>query len=407
MLILTKTLMSILLVGTGLFSQYSKALIYGKVTMRDGEVYQGVIRWGDDEALWDDTFNATKTENPYKKYLEREDFEEIEDEDRVSFFGLKFSWNKRLDTHQFVCFFGDIKKIMPDGKSYAVLLMKNGEKFEVERNGEDIGLSIKIIDSKEGQKKLKWRQIDEIEFMQAPESIKEDFGKPLIAKVITSYGDFEGSVQWEEGEEGLDTDKLDGENRETKDDEKIKFSEIRSVRFSSRRYSTVELKSGETMELGGTNDVDSDHRGLIVKDPRYGWLKIKRKEIDKVIFNENYSILKSYDDYQATKELEATVFLESGTSISGRIVYDMDESLDFELLDGSIDDTEYRIPFRDISKIVPRNRYGSEVILKNGIKLRLEESQDVSKRNTGILVWTDRNKPEFVPWKKIKAIEFK
>ena len=407
MFTLRKLLISTLFIGTTLFSQYSKALIYGKITTRNDEVYQGVIRWGDDEALWDDTFNATKTENPYKKYLNRDDYEEIEDEDRVSFFGLKFSWNKRLQTHQFVCFFGDIKKVIPDGKKYAILEMKNGEKLEVKKNGEDIGLRIKIIDENDGEMRLKWRNIEEIEFMQAPEEIKEDFGKPLVAKVITSYGDFEGSIQWEEGEEGLGTDKLDGENRDTRDDEKIRFSEIKSVEFSSRRYSRVELKNGERLELGGTNDVDNDHRGLVVKDKRYGWLKIERNEIDKVIFTDNYSILKNYDDFKATKELEATVYLESGSSISGRLVYDMDESLNFEMLDGNNDEISYRIPFRNITKISPRNRKSSEIELKGDIKVRLEGSQDVNRRNTGILVWTGKNKPEYVAWRKIKSIEFK
>ena len=41
------------------WAEGDQGYIYGKITMDNGNVYQGVIRWGDEEAFWDDMFNST------------------------------------------------------------------------------------------------------------------------------------------------------------------------------------------------------------------------------------------------------------------------------------------------------------------------------------------------------------
>ena len=57
-----------------------EGFIYGKITMDNGNTYQGTIRWGDEEAFWDDMFNSTKDENVFEQYLSDRDIESLEDE---------------------------------------------------------------------------------------------------------------------------------------------------------------------------------------------------------------------------------------------------------------------------------------------------------------------------------------
>jgi hypothetical protein len=94
-----------------------------------------------------------------------------------------------------------------------------------------------------------------------------------------------------------------------------------------------------------------------------------------------------------------------GTTHTGAIIFDLDESFDYEVLNGEIDDNEYIIPFRNISSITPKNYNYSEVILKNGEKLVLGDSQDVSDENEGLVVLTGDD-PIYIPWKKIAKINF-
>ena len=44
-------------------------LLYGTVTMSSGTEYRGVLRWGSEEAYWDDIFNSSKTELEFQMSL--------------------------------------------------------------------------------------------------------------------------------------------------------------------------------------------------------------------------------------------------------------------------------------------------------------------------------------------------
>ena len=56
----------------------------------------------------------------------------------------------------------------------------------------------------------------------------------------------------------------------------------------------------------------------------------------------------------------------------------MDETFDYEVLQGKDDDIEYIIPFRYIKSVTPKNYDNSNVVLKSGEKLFLGDAQDVS-----------------------------
>ncbi len=77
-----------------------------------------------------------------------------------------------------------------------------------------------------------------------------------------------------------------------------------------------------------------------------------------------------------------------------------------EILQGNDDDIEYIIPFRQIKSITPKNYDYSTVKLKNGQSLTLGEAQDVSDKNSGILVFEGSKDPVYIPWEKVETVTF-
>ena len=64
--------------------------------------------------------------------------------------------------------------------------------------------------------------------------------------------------------------------------------------------------------------------------------------------------------------------------------FDLDETETWELLNGSLDDVEFLIPFERIRSIEPSRGDRSRVVLDNDISLELSDGQDVSESNDGI-----------------------
>ena len=116
--------------------------------------------------------------------------------------------------------------------------------------------------------------------------------------------------------------------------------------------------------------------------------------------------MKKYSEFKNQKQLEGSVETTDGETIKGRIVYDLDEEYNYEMLQGKDDDIEYFIPFASIKKIMPKNYDYSNVELKNGKEMMLGEGQDVSDRNTGVLVFKVGGDPVYVKWEDIKEVNF-
>jgi len=70
-------------------------------------------------------------------------------------------------------------------------------------------------------------------------------------------------------------------------------------------------------------------------------------------------------------------------------------------------DTEYLIPFRDIARIKPRGRSYADVELRAGLIIELEDGQDVSRKNDGLLVFTGQKKPKYVAWEDVTEVVFR
>jgi hypothetical protein len=391
-----------------------QGFIYGKITMKDGKTFQGVIRWGTEETFWHDMFNSSKLENEFSDYLSGKDLREMraeryDDERRGigGFFKRLLGRSRKhfdvLPVHQFVCRFGEIKKMEMLGSRSVLLTFKNGERKELSGGSNDIRANIHILDQEIGELHIKWRKIQMIEFMGISQPLKEKFGQPLYGKVETEAGVFKGFIQWDH-QECVDTDKLDGKCEEGK--MSIEFGEIKSIE-KYRRGSLVTLNSGKEYYLYGTNDVNDDNRGIIINDLHVGKIMVDWDEFIGVEFAQNPGTpLPSYDDFAEPKTLSGEIKTKDDRIYSSRIVYDLDETMDFELISGYYEGIQYKIPIRNINTIVTVGGCCSKITMKNGKKIELEDGRDVNRDNDGLLVWEDDH-PVYIPWRKVREIKFK
>ena len=374
--------------------------IYGRVTTVDNKTFEGQLRWGKEEAFWDDIFNADKMENEHLKYVDARVLEERRSRYGIDW-GFFFGDNAGF-AHLFAIRFGDLKRIeMVHGDDF-IVEFRNGEEMELKGGSNDVGAEITVVDPRHGQLSLDWDRIKLVEFKETPARLEGKLGEPIYGTVKSGRYDFTGRIQWD-NDECLTIDKLDGDTREGH--ESIPFGDIASI-TKHRRGALVRLKSGSELYMTGSNDVNHGNRGVVVVVPLVGSVKIGWEDFDEVTFSSPQGTGRSYAQYAQGGNLAGTVATRNG-SYEGRIVFDLDESHDFELLHGTNGHTQYMIPFRDIARITPEGPRRAVVELKIGLTIELEENQDVTLKNDGLLVFAGKQKPQYVAWEDVREVVFR
>jgi hypothetical protein len=374
-------------------------LLYGRVTTQGGDAYEGRLRWDDEEASWGDLFHASKRE---PDWIEDAPRDALRERNNIEILGLRIGthWGRADYNRQFIARFGDLRRIDVRGNDRAVVTLKSGATFAIEGGSNDIGGTIVVWDREAGEMRLRWNRIESIEFRSAPPGAAGP--QRLLGSVRTREGTFSGAVQWDQ-EECMPEDVLDGETEDG--DAKIAFGDIRAIERVSSRAARVELRGGRAFDLRGTNDVNDENRGIYVDDPRWGRVLISWKAFARADFSAG--ALPGYDEFPAGKRLAGTVTGGKGRTYRGRIVFDLDESETWELLNGERDGIEYLIPFSKIASIVPRGWDRSAVRLRDGSEIELEGGTDVGSDNAGVLVYPDSGgRPDYVAWDDVERIEF-
>ncbi len=387
-------------VSHGALAADNSGFLYGTVETDSGNTYKGFLRWGTEEAFWDDHFNSTKDDLEYARRKSGDD----EDRERIEIFGVTIGF-KGHDWHGsrvLTLRYGQIAEIEPSRSDRARVTLKNGRVLDLDGGSNDMGASVTVLDSSLGEVKLRWREIDRIVFSPAPAGAEPPATR-LYGKIQSRDGDFEGHIQWDL-QECLSTDELDGESEDG--DMSIQMGRIKAIEKRNRNGAYVELRDGRRLLLEDTNDVDHSIDGIFVEDTRFGRVELDWDSFERVDFMVPDSSGRGYDDYKPATDLTGKVTDEDGNVYTGRIVYDLDESESWEMLHGDMRDVEYNIPFDMVRSIEPASHDSSIVVLKNGLELELEDTQDVSDSNDGILVITADGDESYVRWRDLKRIEF-
>jgi len=412
-LLVVGVLVGLIILSNSANAQQKNVFLYGEVETIDGDTYEGYLRWGTDEVYWVELLNAKKTSNDFLKFLSSTEVEELaEQSGENSWLGIDLGvlsiWEDKLSrtNHQFDTRFGDIKSIEPTGRSKAKITIKNGVILEVSGEGySDIGGAVVVMDNELGEVSLKWSRIEKVNFMPARKNeLTKPFGRPIYGKVHAGRkGTYTGLIQWDE-DERFQKEILDGKDRG--DDREIPFRSIRKIE-KERNGARVTLKSGRELLLTNSNDVNNENRGVIVFDPEIGRIDIPWRDfVDLEIIDEDSRGM-SYNDFPVSEGISGTVVTIEGDEYKGLLVYDLDESWEFEILDGRDDRVEFDIPFRNVRSIIPKNYNYSLVKLKNGTSLLIGDERDVTDANDGLLVFTSsKDEPIYIKWSKIDEIIF-
>ena len=379
-------------------AQSHEGFIYGKV-YTNRSTYTGPIRWGKEEVLWTDLFNAAKTDKSFEKLVPEKKNESWGD----------YDWNfgsiwENSTIHQFTCQFGNIKEMRMINDEDVIIKLKNGGEIRLEDDGNDIGEKVQIMDPELGIINVDWSNIDRIEFMATPTKLTQTFGMPLYGTVEGVRKEkYTGFIVWD-NDERLTTDKLDGDSDDG--DISIAFNEIVSIEKRGRG-SLVVTKSGRELYLTGSNDVDEDNRGIMLVSPEVGVIRFSWDAFRKFTLSTPKTTGPTFNDFASPKLMTGTVSRLDGGDISGQIVFDIDETIDFEIIEGIENDIEYLIPLKNIRSITPKNYDYSQVDLVSGQSLLLGDGRDVSGKNAGLLVFQKGKKdPVYIPWRRINQITF-
>ena len=410
-LIQTTTLIALTLVllGPGTATAENQGFIYGTVITESGTEYEGFLRWGKQEAFWDDIFHSMKTELPWAEvaldYLEdhaREDRRSRHGEVKV--FKWRIAWeDDGYSSRVFSARFGDIEKIRVTDDDAAEVTMRSGEVYDVAGYSDDVGGRIHVLDASLGEIDLKWDRIETITFSAAPSGLKPP-AKRLYGTVETEIGSFVGYIMWDK-EECMSTDLLDGESEDG--DVSIEMGRISSIEPRGRSSSIVELDDGRRLRLRGTNDVNDDNRGIMVEDERFGKITVAWDSFDRLEFSTAPGSGRGYDEYDNHSFLHGTVVDIDGEEYTGQLVYDIDETESWEALNGRDRDVEFAIPFVNIVSIEPYGQDSAIVVLKSGEEVELEDSQDVSDAHDGILVLDAEGEVvAWVTWDDLEIVRF-
>lgn len=397
------------LLAAGSLQAQNADRLYGTISTRDGDVLQGLIRWGTNEAGWVDLFNGNKPipEEHNEELLRMQGKEEKEPRE-FAFLGFRIDLDddRGLPRSASAAIrFGHIRTIEPTGRNSALLTLRSGRQVEFSGGSSDMGGSlgtVHIEDARKGTRELRWRDITLVEFRAVPEGVQSEFGSRLYGTLTTRSGEkFSGYATWDV-DEVLARDILDGEEDDRK--QEIAFEDIASIQRRGSSSAAVVLKSGREMVLRGTNDVDDDNRGILISDPGFGQVTVSWDEFDRLDFQPNPGSA-AYDDFPEAKRLSGIVTTDRGTQYKGTIRWDNDEEYSWETLDGSTRRLDFNIELSLVQSIEKRPG-GSRVTLKDGRTFDLGHSNDVDKDNKGIFVQQEDGKKVLIRWEEFQKVVF-
>lgn len=385
--------------------------IYGEVVLKNKQKYTGPIKWSGGQRLWSDVLSVTKSTNKnIFKYLDESQIKRLSSEEGGRKIDWQFMslWEDKLPRRkkEILCRFGDIYFIHVTGSNKAEVYLKNGGKVRVEPykdEASELGNNI-VVFAEGNSKTIKWDDISRVNFQSTPASPLPGLRTPLYGTVYTSHGPLTGFIKWN-GDKYADSHKLAGKTAQNAF-VSYSFATIAKIEKQNNQ-ALVQLRSGEKVILGASNDIGSSNKGIVVMHPQYGRVLVEWKAFRSLVLQAQPASGLAYEDYPKASRLSAALTTTDNRIYQGTCIFDLDEEWDAEILDGNKDGLYYQIPFYNISKIAPYKQHYSQIWLKNNTSLVLGWANDVSDKNWGVLIWLPNKKYQYIPWNEIKELSFR
>ncbi len=239
--------------------------LYGTVETRRGLRFTGAISWDNDEALGEDLLDG----------------EDERGRDRE----IPFS---------------RIAAVRPRGNGAEVTLVSGENLFLSGSNDvDDDNRGIQVSDPGLGQVDVDWDRLEAVRF-HPPDPAQEnamsyeafDGGRPLTGTVVTYTGEeLTGRIRWDADEE-FSWELLDAYERGITYD--IELGQVVSIERGSGNDVLVTLADGRVLEVGGSNDVDEDNKGILVRTAELEavedeegpkWIRVRWDDFERVRFD--------------------------------------------------------------------------------------------------------------------------
>jgi len=227
------------------------ARLYGVLTTRGGEEYEGWITWDRDEIFAVDELDGREGRRRHSVP------------------------------------FGEIALIERGSSSRAYVTLRDGRELEL-RGSNDVNREnrgIFISDLGIGRVEVKWNEFREVRFTDPPDNLSYeslDGGHRLRGTVYAEDGEsYTGAIRWDNDEQ-WSWEALDGESRDVELD--VEFGLIRSISRVSARSARVTLLDGREFVMRGSNDVNDENKGIFIELDDGGTVMLDWDEFERVEF---------------------------------------------------------------------------------------------------------------------------
>jgi len=163
----------------------------------------------------------------------------------------------------------------------------------------------------------------------------------------------------------------------------VRFGHIRTL--IPRRHENVllVLKSGDTVELSsGSTDFGQSMRELIIEDEREGEVELEWDDIDEIEFLATPPDAKS----DLGERVYGTLTVRRGDTFTGAIVWDTEECLTSDVIDGEERGRSRKIKLGRIASLERYSANGTQIKLTDGEDIVLKGTNDVDNSNRGIVI---------------------
>lgn len=163
------------------------------------------------------------------------------------------------------------------------------------------------------------------------------------------------------------------------------------------------LKSGRRVTLSqGSTDFGGGIREIVIETTTEGELELEWDDIDHVEFFDGGEVTSTFGP-----RLYGTVTTSRAGDYTGWICWDMDEMFAGDVIDGSEHGRTRKIKFSQIVRIERLSSQASEITLRDGKAVRLEDSNDIDSGNRGILITDPGLGRVTVSWDEFETLELK
>ncbi|MBU8869707.1 MAG: hypothetical protein KOO60_02420, partial [Gemmatimonadales bacterium] len=188
-------------------SSPGQGFIYATVTWPSGESKTGFLRWGDEEAFWDDLFHSGYRDQVWDQYV---DLEDLRKERRAEYFkthglldriayAMEKDRGNPLGWRMFLSRFGDLRSIEIHDGDDDFAITADGGRHQIGGYANDSGSRLYLFIGQEKPERIRWNDLTEIVFSAAPPG-SVPYAERLYGRVETSEGMFEGFIQWDKSE---------------------------------------------------------------------------------------------------------------------------------------------------------------------------------------------------------------